>query len=177
MREKDGLWAVLAARLAAPTGGRGASAELVTVQSIGGALGDLRPQLPHAYDYEGVDKAQANAMFDAMRGGTEAAVGRSFGAYTIATADDFTYVDPVDGSVAKKQGMRFLMKDGSRIIFRLSGTAGSGATVRMYLEKYEPPSGNTKQVTADVMGELVAFALQLSELKKFCGVETPTVIT
>ena len=182
VREKDGLWAVLAwlSILAAANGGVGAgsSAELVTVQSIVEEhWATFGRNYYTRYDYEGVDKAQANAMFDAMRGGTEAAVGRSFGAYTIATADDFTYVDPVDGSVAKKQGMRFLMEDGSRIIFRLSGTAGSGATVRMYLEKYEPPSGNTKQVTADVMGELVAFALQLSELKKFCGVETPTVIT
>ena len=178
VREKDGMWAVLAwlQILAAKNGD--ASKPLVGVKEVCEAHWKEYGRNYYArYDYEGVDKAQANAMFDAMRGGTEAAVGRSFGAYTIATADDFTYVDPVDGSVAKKQGMRFLMEDGSRIIFRLSGTAGSGATVRMYLEKYEPPSGNTKQVTADVMGELVAFALQLSELKKFCGVETPTVIT
>ena len=104
---------------------------------------------------------------------TGAAVGKAFGAYTIETADDFTYVDPVDGSVAKKQGIRFLMEDGSRIIFRLSGTAGSGATVRMYLEKYEPDVAKTKQITADVMGELVAVALQLSDIKTFCGTETP----
>ncbi len=116
-------------------------------------------------------------MFQTMRTGFGAAVGRSHSEYTIAAADDFTYVDPVDGSVSKNQGLRYLMVDGSRIIFRLSGTAGSGATVRMYLEKYEPDAAKTKQVTASVMGELVAFALQLSEIKKFTGVESPTVIT
>ena len=156
----------------------GAGGELVTVQSIVEAhWAEFGRNYYTRYDYEGVDKAQANAMFDAMRAGSGAAVGKAFGAYTIETADDFTYVDPVDGSVAKKQGIRFLMEDGSRIIFRLSGTAGSGATVRMYLEKYEPDVAKTKQITADVMGELVAFALQLSDIKTFCGTETPTVIT
>ena len=75
------------------------------------------------------------------------------------------------------QGLRYLMTDGSRIVFRLSGTAGSGATVRMYLEKYEKDPKETKKAVASVMGELVAFALQLSEIGKFAGTETPTVIT
>lgn len=116
-------------------------------------------------------------MFTSMRSAFAASVGRTYGEYTIATADDFTYVDPVDGSVSKNQGVRFLMADGSRIIFRLSGTAGSGATVRMYLEKYEPDPTKTKQITSSVMGELVAFALELSELQKFTGASSPTVIT
>jgi len=114
---------------------------------------------------------------DGLAKGVGGAVGASQAGYTVKTADDFTYFDPVDGSVSKKQGIRFLMEDGSRIVFRLSGTAGSGATVRMYLEKYEADPTKTKQVTADVMGDLVAFALQLSQLTKFTGVETPTVIT
>lgn len=124
-----------------------------------------------------MDKAAANGMFAAMRSQFGAVVGRSHGEFTIATADDFTYVDPVDGSVSRNQGIRFLMVDGSRIIFRLSGTAGSGATVRMYLEKYEPDPAKTKQVTAGVMGGLVSFALQLSDLVKHTGMESPTVIT
>ena len=80
-----------------------------------------------------MEKVGATPMMDKMRSDTATNTGRVVGKYTIATADDFTYVDPVDGSVSKKQGVRFLMSDGSRIIFRLSGTAGSGATVRMYI--------------------------------------------
>lgn len=129
------------------------------------------------YDYEGVDKATAEGMFTFMRGNTEACVGKSKYGYTIQTCDDFKYVDPVDGSIATKQGIRFLMTDNSRIIFRLSGTAGSGATVRMYLEKYEPDASKTKQVTSTVMSDLVKFALELSDLVKHTGRETPTVIT
>ena len=72
-----------------------------------------------------MDKSGATAMMEKMRADAESNTGREVGTYTIATADDFTYVDPVDGSVAKKQGIRFLMSDGSRVIFRLSGTAGA----------------------------------------------------
>merc|ERR1719231_971285 len=99
---------------------------------------------------------------------------KTVGSYTIGTADVFEYLDPVDGSVSKNQGIRYLMTDGSRIIFRLSGTAGSGATVRLYLEKYEAPSGSLHQACADVMGELVSIALKLSDLKKCTGRESPT---
>ena len=97
------------------------------------------------------------------------------GKYTIATADDFTYVDPVDGSVSKNQGIRFLMSDGSRVVFRLSGTAGSGATVRMYIEQYEPENIDMK--VSDALEELVKIALELCDIKGYCGTETPTVIT
>ena len=187
VREKDGLWAVLAwlSILASANGlGIGASApasptgELVTVQSIVEAhWKEYGRNYYTRYDFEGVDKEAANRMFDAMRNAAASNVGKSSGPYTIAKADDFTYVDPVDGAVATKQGLRFLMEDGSRIIFRLSGTAGSGATVRMYLEKYEADRSLTTLVTSDVMGELVAFALELSDIKTFCGTDVPTVIT
>ena len=86
-------------------------------------------------------------------------------------------LDPVDGSISKNQGIRFLMEDGSRVIFRLSGTAGSGATVRMYIEKYVPPTGSLHEVCANVVGDLVKAALELSSLVKFTGMESPTVIT
>jgi len=110
-----------------------------------------------------------------MRTDTTSNSGRTIGKYTIATSDDFVYTDPVDGSVAKKQGIRFLMSDGSRIIFRLSGTAGSGATVRMYIEQYEPSI--LDMAVADALKGLVDVALGLCDIKTFCGTETPTVIT
>jgi phosphoglucomutase len=110
-----------------------------------------------------------------MRAESAANTGRTVVSYTISTADDFKYVDPVDGSVAQKQGIRFLMSDGSRIIFRLSGTAGSGATVRMYIEQYESEKLDLPVATA--LEELTKIALELCDIKTFCGTETPTVIT
>jgi phosphoglucomutase len=116
-------------------------------------------------------------MMDKMRADFAINAGRNVGKYTIATADDFTYIDPVDGSVTKKQGIRYLMADGSRIIFRLSGTAGSGATVRMYIEQYEPSKDKLDLPVAEALEDLVKVALQLCDIKTFCGTETPTVIT
>ena len=75
------------------------------------------------------------------------------------------------------QGLRFLMTDGSRIIFRLSGTGSAGATIRLYLEKYVEPAGGLYERTGDVMGELVAMALAISQLERFTGRQSPTVIT
>ena len=123
-----------------------------------------------------MDKAKATAMMDKMRADTEANTGKVVGGkYTIAKSDDFMYVDPVDGSIAKKQGIRFLMADGSRIIFRLSGTAGSGATVRMYIEQYE--KDKIGMVAADALADLIRVALDLCDIKGFLGTEEPTVIT
>merc|ERR1739836_7831 len=88
--------------------------------------------------------------------------------------DVFTYNDPVDASVSKNQGIRIIFEDGSRIIFRLSGTGVAGATVRLYLEKYEPASGNLDQHQFDVVKPLSAVALQLSNLKLYTGRSAPS---
>ena len=92
-------------------------------------------------------------------------------------ADEFMYVDPIDGSVSKQQGIRILFVGGSRVVFRLSGTAGSGATIRMYLEKYEPNPSNVLLHTADALEDMVSVALKLSKLVEITGMESPTVIT
>jgi phosphoglucomutase len=95
----------------------------------------------------------------------------------VSTADEFTYVDPVDGSISRKQGIRVLFSDGSRVVFRLSGTAGSGATIRVYIEKYESDPAKVGQVTSQALQELVAIALQVSNLAAITGFESPSVIT
>jgi len=176
VREKDGIWAVLAWLSVLASVNQDASKPLVTVEDI--VVSHWKKYGRNYYcrwDFEGMDKTGATAMMDKMRSESAANTGRVCGKYTIATADDFTYVDPVDGSVATKQGVRFLMADGSRIVFRLSGTAGSGATVRMYIEQYEPTS--IDQVTSEALDELVKVALELCDIQTFCGTETPTVIT
>merc|ERR1711920_656372 len=95
----------------------------------------------------------------------------------IAINDVFSYNDPVDGSVSKNQGIRFIFVDGSRIIFRLSGTGVAGATVRLYLEKYVGPGGDLGLHAFDVVLPLAAIAMELSGLATYTGRDKPTVIT
>merc|ERR1712066_351629 len=94
-------------------------------------------------------------------------VGQSFGGMKMKTNDVFEYHDPIDGSVSKNQGIRFIFEDASRIIFRLSGTGVAGATVRLYLEKYEPPSGDLSQHQFEVVKPLAAVAFELSKLQEY----------
>jgi len=176
IREKDGIWAVLAWLNILAAHNPDTSKPLVTVEDIVKKHWSKYGRNYYVrWDFEGMDKVGATAMMDKMRADGTKNTGRVVGSYTISTADDFKYTDPVDGSVATKQGVRFLMSDGSRIIFRLSGTAGSGATVRMYIEQYE--SEKLDQTVATALEELTRIALELCDIKTFCGTETPTVIT
>merc|ERR1719333_1415027 len=104
-------------------------------------------------------------------------VGKEFGGMKVKINDVFEYLDPVDGSVSKNQGIRFIFEDGSRIIFRLSGTGVAGATVRLYLEKYEAPTGDLGKHQFDVVRGLADIALGLSKLQELTGRDAPTVIT
>merc|ERR1712039_899328 len=121
------------------------------------------------YDYEGVDKGKAEEMMKAMADMSGKLVGEEKGGMKIKTNDVFEYNDPVDGSVSKNQGIRFIFEDGSRIIFRLSGTGVAGATVRLYLEKYTAPGGELTKSAFDVVKPLGEIALQLSQLKQYTG--------
>merc|ERR1719399_323949 len=103
-------------------------------------------------------------MMDAMR--SKLAATTELGGEAVK-ADDFAYEDPVDGSVTKKQGIRVLFASGSRFVFRLSGTGVAGATIRLYLEKYEPPTGAIDQHQFDVVKPLAALALELSQLATY----------
>ncbi|MCB8835621.1 hypothetical protein LJD42_29175, partial [Escherichia coli] len=93
------------------------------------------------HDYEGVDSARADALMAELRGALADLPGKAVGPLTIAAADDFAYEDPTDGSFSRNQGVRILFDGGSRVVFRLSGTGTSGATLRVYLERYEPADG------------------------------------
>jgi len=176
VREKDGLFAVLAWLSVLADYNKSPEAPLVTVEEIVKKHWATYGRNYYCrYDYEGVDKAKATEMMAAMTAVTAENTGKTVGAYTIATADVFGYVDPVDGSVSKNQGIRFLMADGSRIVFRLSGTAGSGATIRLYIEKYDATV--LDKHVSEVVDPLVQVAMELSKLKEFTGRDEPTVIT
>jgi phosphoglucomutase len=104
-------------------------------------------------------------------------VGQPFAGRTIATADDFAYTDPVDGSITIGQGLRLLLDDGSRVVLRLSGTGTQGATLRVYLESYVPPSGNLHQDPQAALADLIHAIDALAEIRTRTGMERPTVIT
>ena len=130
------------------------------------------------YDYEGVESSAANKLMSQLIANFASLVGTKYATdrYEIRSADEFEYVDPIDGSVSSHQGIRLLFVCGSRIVFRLSGTAGSGATIRMYLEQYSK-NPNEYINTREALREIVTIALQVSNLVAITGMESPTVIT
>lgn len=171
VREKDGLWAVLlwlnvlAARQ----------------QSVDMIVGDHWATYGRNYytrhDYEEVEAAPANALMDELRAKLPSLVGQSLEGRPVAYADDFTYHDPVDGSTSGKQGVRMGFTDGSRIVVRLSGTGTVGATLRLYLERYEPPHGQHDLDTQTALAPLISIADSVAGIKARTGRDAPSVIT
>jgi phosphoglucomutase len=129
------------------------------------------------HDYEGVNNDRANSLIDHLRQSRQDWIGKQFGKYTLSYADDFAYTDPVDGSVSQNQGLRFGFEDGSRIVFRLSGTGTQGATVRLYIESYEPNIARHALDPQIALADLITIAQEMAQLKHFTGMDAPTVIT
>ncbi|CAM9858834.1 unnamed protein product, partial [Phaeothamnion confervicola] len=180
IREKDGMWAVLAWLSILAHYNADPAASLVHVEDIVRRHWKTYGRNYYTrYDYEGVDATAAEAMMQHMRDHFAEWSGAAVDGFDVALADEFTYLDPVDGSTSSHQGIRILLEDGSRVVFRLSGTGSVGATVRMYIEKYQAPGDEPKLglPPAEALAGLVAFGLKLSDLVKFTGRETPTVIT
>lgn len=177
VREKDGMWAVLAWLQIIAAKNSDASKPLIGLEQVARDHWAKYGRNYYArYDYEGVDLDKANEMMKRM-----ADIGADKASWPAdeqwSTIDTFEYTDPVDGSVSKNQGQRFILADGSRIIFRLSGTGVVGATVRLYLDKYAPPSGNLEMHPHKVVESLGVLALKISKLAVFTGRDAPSVIT
>jgi phosphoglucomutase len=171
VREKDGLWAVLFwLNLLAASG-----KPVATIVREHWARFGRNYYSRH--DYEAVETAAADGMMNALREQLPALAGQTLGSYRVALADDFVYTDPVDQSVATRQGIRIIMTDGSRIVFRLSGTGTEGATVRLYLERYEADPARHDIDTQEALAELAAIADQVSQLRQRTGRTQPSVVT
>lgn len=171
IREKDGLWAVLFwLNLLA-----------VRKQSVEEILRAHWARFGRNYysrhDYEAVDAQAAGAMMDALRARLPELAGQTLDGHHVALADDFEYNDPVDNSRSTKQGVRLVMSDGSRIVFRLSGTGTEGATVRLYLERFEADPARHDLDTQHALQGLIAVADNVSGLRQRTGRSEPTVIT
>jgi phosphoglucomutase len=171
VREKDGLWAVLfwLNILAA----RKQSVEDIVREH----WAKYGRNVYSRHDYEGISTDAANSVMKLLKDSFGELPGKTFGSYTVKACDDFSYTDPVDGSVSSGQGIRILFADGSRIVFRLSGTGTEGATLRIYLESYELDVSKHHLDAQEALSTLIGIALQVSELKQRTGRDKPTVIT
>lgn len=171
VREKDGLWAVLFwLNLLA--------ARKLSVREI---MHEHWQRFGRNYyirhDYEGIDPAVADDLMNALRGELADLAGSEWQGFRIRAADDFAYTDPVDGSVSEHQGIRVLFEDGSRIVYRLSGTGTQGATLRVYLERYEADPARQGLATFEALAPLAALSTRLAQLRERLGRDVPDVAT
>jgi phosphoglucomutase len=171
VREKDGLWAVLL------------WLNILAVRKepmkaiVEKHWAEYGRNFYSRHDYEAVETDAANRLVEALRARLAALPGTRIGVLTIAAADDFSYLDPVDGSVSRNQGIRVLFEGGSRVVFRLSGTGTSGATLRVYIERYEPDPAKHGLETQAALADLVAAADAIAGIRRYTGRDAPTVIT
>ncbi len=171
VREKDGLWAVLLwLDVIAATG---KSADHLVREHWARFGRDYYQR----HDYEEVDAEAAGALMTALRDKLPGLPGTRIGGLTVEAADDFAYTDPVDGSVTAKQGVRIVFAEGARAVFRLSGTGTAGATLRVYLERYEADPARHDRDVGEALAEVAAAAREVAEIAARTGREAPSVVT
>jgi len=171
IREKDGLWAVLFwLNLIAATG-----------RSVNELAAEHWSRYGRNYysrhDYEHVDAQRANTLIADLRKKLPSLAGKHFASCVIERADDFSYIDPIDGSLSEKQGVRLLFTDGSRVIFRLSGTGTVGATLRVYFDRYEPDKSRHDLDPQAALADLIGIASEIAGIAAYTGMNHPTVVT
>lgn len=171
VREKDGLWAVLLWLNILSAKGK------PVAQIAREHWARFGRNYYARHDYEAIESERANALMMALEASLATLPGRDFGSLKVEAADNFSYVDPVDGSVSRNQGVRVLFDGGSRIVFRLSGTGTQGATLRVYLERYEPAGGRLDEATPAMLAELGAAAEAIAQIAHFTGRTAPDVVT
>jgi phosphoglucomutase len=171
IREKDGLWAVLF----------WLNILAVRQQSVEQIVTEHWQNYGRNYysrhDYEGVESDRAATLMQNLQSAITNLKGKKFGNYEVEYSDNFSYTDPIDGSISKNQGVRIGFTDGSRIVFRLSGTGTQGATLRVYLESYEADVAKQNLDSQQALAELIAIADDVAQIRNFTGMEKPTVIT
>lgn len=177
IREKDGIWACLAWLSIIASLGKSVEDILLNHWQIYGRNFFTR------YDYENCDSEAANRMMQHIESEIQkpefinSKLISENKVYIVRLSDNYSYIDPVDGSQASKQGLRILFQDGSRIIYRLSGTGSSGATIRVYVDSYEDDPTSLNKDAQEILKPLVTIALKISNLREFTGRDAPTVIT
>ncbi len=171
VREKDGLWAVLLwLNILA--------ARKISVDALAREHWTKYGRNYYSrYDYEGIETQKAAALMADLRAALPKLAGRRFGKLTVAAADDFSYIDPVDGSVSEHQGVRVLFQGGSRLVMRLSGTGTAGATLRVYLERYEPADARLDADTQTMLAPIIQALEPIAGIARHTGRTRPDVVT
>jgi phosphoglucomutase len=171
VREKDGLWAVLFWLNIL------AKRRLSVEEILHRHWAEFGRNVYSRHDYEELPADLAAGIMAQVKGQFDALPGRRFGDYVVNFCDDFSYTDPIDGSLSTGQGLRIGFEDGSRIVFRLSGTGTAGATLRVYLEAFESDPARQRLDAQELLAALIGIADELSQLRQRSGRERPTVIT
>ncbi|MDK9702217.1 MAG: alpha-D-glucose phosphate-specific phosphoglucomutase [Sulfuritalea sp.] len=171
VREKDGLWAVLFWLNIL------ARRRLSVEEIVHRHWAEYGRNVYSRHDYEALPSDVAAGVMAQVRGRFADLPGQRFGDYRVKFCDDFSYTDPIDGSLSSGQGLRIGFEDGSRIVLRLSGTGTEGATLRIYLEAFEADPARQKADAQQALAPLIAIADEISQLRQRSGRERPTVIT
>ena len=171
VREKDGLWAVLL-WLNILARRRESVREVLHAHWL-----EYGRDYYTRHDYENVDKGAAEALMADLRSGLEDLPGRRCGDFRVVAADDFSYRDPVDGSSAVGQGVRMFFEENARAVFRLSGTGTLGATLRVYLERFEAGSGQLDLDPQEALAPIIAAASDIAGIHARLGRAAPDVRT
>jgi phosphoglucomutase len=171
VREKDGLWAVLFWINLVAASGKSVEALVRELWTAHGRCVYSR------HDYEAIPTDKADTLMTGLRDSLAGLPGTTVAGCAIALADDFAYTDPVDGSLSQKQGVRVILTDGSRVVFRLSGTGTEGATLRVYLERHEPDASRHDLEAQTALKPLVDLAEALAHIRTLTGMEQPSVMT
>jgi phosphoglucomutase len=171
IREKDGLWAVLLWLNILVA--RGISADALARDH----WARFGRNYYARHDYEAIETERANALIATLTARLPSLPGARFGDLVVAAADSFAYTDPVDGSVSSNQGLRVLFEGGSRVVFRLSGTGTEGATLRVYLERYEPADGVIDGDTTAMLQAIIDAAEAIAQIRAHTGRSAPDVVT
>ena len=127
-------------------------------------------------DYEALASDRAARLIDRLRDALPKLPGRRFGGFTIARADEFAYTDPVDGSISTAQGIRVEFMEGARIVYRLSGTGTEGATLRVYLERFEPDPARHAIAAETALAPLAAAGAAIAEIEAMVGRSQPSLV-
>ena len=171
VREKDGLWAVLLWLNILAVRRESVAKILANHWSIYGRDYYSR------HDFENIPTENADELMTQLKAALATLRGRQFGNQTVASCDEFSYHDPVDGSVSHNQGIRIYFESGGRAVFRLSGTGTQGATLRLYLEQYEPADGDHQRDPQQALQDVQHAALAICHLEKLTGKTQPDVKT
>ena len=171
IREKDGVWAVLFWLNIL------ARRRMSVIDLVRQHWATYGRNYYTRHDYDEIDLGAAQGLMGALRDAAKSLPGQTLGSLKVEAADDFEYHDPVDGSHSDHQGVRVMFEGGSRIVYRLSGTGTVGATLRVYIERYEPPNGDLAQDTQSALADLIALSRDLAGIEQRTGRNEPSVIT